>query len=225
MITKSKDETIISEYLSYINNKEFPCVAAKAASDREHIRCMVAEHMACPADDVNILNFLYNFIDGYRASEKSFHSATIIFKEPKLNSEKMFDDLLWQRLQSISNLDAKNYNYDKRVDADPSSPDFSYSIKEEALFIIGLHPLSSRPSRRFVYPTLTFNIHAEFEKLRINGGYNKMKAIVRKRDLAASGSINPMLDDFGGSSETFQYSGRQYNKEWKCPLNISHGRH
>lgn len=223
MIINTKDEAIISEYLSYINNKEFPCVAAKAASNRKQIRCMVADNIACPKDDWKIINFLYDFIDNYRASEKSFHSATIIFKEPKLNSEKMFDDLLWQRLQSISNLDAKNYNYDERVNANPFSSEFSYSIKEEALFIIGLHPLSSRPSRRFLYPTLTFNIHAEFENLRTNGGYNNMKAIVRKRDLAVSGSINPMLDDFGESSEVYQYSGRQYNRDWKCPLNIKHG--
>ena len=46
-------------------------------------------------------------------------------------------------------LDAENYNYDDRVEADPSSAKFSFSIKEEAFYIIGLHAASSRQARQF----------------------------------------------------------------------------
>jgi FPC/CPF motif-containing protein YcgG len=52
--------------------------------------------------------------------------------------------------------------------------------------------------------------------------YDKMKSIVRKRDVAYSGSINPMLDDFGNSSEVYQYTGKKYNNSWECPLKIKH---
>lgn len=215
---------IIHEFECYINNKEFPCVAAKAAMDRRQIKCMVADNIACPKDDQVILQFLYDFVISYRDSTEFFHSASIIFKGPGLHHEEMFETLLWQRLQSLSDLDAKNNDYDKRVDIDPNSPHFSFSLKEEAFFIVGLNPVSSRAARKFKYPTLVFNPHAQFEQLREIKQYEKMKNIVRKRDVAYSGSVNPMLEDFGTSSEVYQYSGLQYSDSWQCPLKISHAK-
>jgi FPC/CPF motif-containing protein YcgG len=215
-------KAIIEEYLSFISNPHFPCVAAKAAYAHKQIKCFVAEHLACPADDQAILNFIYSFVDEYRSQHSLYHSATIIFKGPHIENEDQFDQLLWQRLQALSNMDAKKYKYDERVNADPSSPHFSFSLKEEAFFIIGLHPASSRVSRRFSYPTLVFNPHEQFEVLRQENHYESMKATVRRRDMKLSGSINPMLDEYGSSSEVLQYSGRQYDSNWKCPLHISH---
>jgi len=212
------DELIIKEYSAFLGKKQFPCVAAKAALSREHIQCMVAMHMACPAQDKIILQFLYSFVDKYRASEDSYHSAAVIFKEPVEINEKIFDSLIWQRLNSLSSLDKQTYSHDRRVDSDPSSSHFSFSLKEEAFFILGLHPGSSRRSRQFKYPALIFNPHAEFEKLRKSNRYTKMKEVVRKRDVEYSGSINPMLADFGEASEVYQYSGLQYDADWICPL-------
>ena len=215
---------IIIEYLAFINNPDFPCVAARAAAARQHITCLVTDSMACPKDDREILQFLYNFVQVYRSAKDLFHSAAIIFKGPQSMDEEIFDKLMWQRLQGVSNLDAANYNYDKRVDANPASPDFSFSIMEEAFFIIGMHPGSSRHARSFQYPTLTFNPHAQFEQLRVTNNYTKMQSIVRKRDMVYSGSVNPMLTDFGKVSEVHQYSGRQYDKDWSCPIKIHHGK-
>ena len=212
------DELIIKEYSAFLGKKQFPCVAAKAALSRQHIQCMVAMHMACPAQDKIILQFLYSFVDKYRASEDSYHSAAVIFKEPVEMNEKIFDSLIWQRLNSLSSLDKQIYSHDRRVDSDPGSSHFSFSLKEEAFFILGLHPGSSRRSRQFKYPALVFNPHAEFEKLRKSNRYTKMKEVVRKRDVEYSGSINPMLADFGEASEVYQYSGLQYDADWICPL-------
>lgn len=209
---------IVREYSEFLNQKAFPCIAAKAALSRNHIQCMVALHMACPADDKTILQFLYSFVDVYRSSDRSFHSAAVIFKEPLAIHETLFDALLWQRLNSLSSLDRQNYKHDPRVDSDPNSPRYSFSIKEEAFFILGLHPGSSRLSRQFKYPALIFNPHAEFEKLRNSDRYIKMKEVVRKRDVEFSGSVNPMLADFGEASEVYQYSGIHYDADWTCPL-------
>lgn len=197
-------------------------MAARAALDRGQVTCLVADHMACPKDDSAILHFLYDFIDHYRVSKTLFHSAAIIFKGPDLFNEEMFDALLWQRLQSLADLDAKTNNYDKRVDIDPASANFSFSLKEEAFFIIGLNPVSSRSARQFMYPALVFNPHAQFESLREANQYGKMKNIVRKLDIAYSGSVNPMLQDFGNASEVYQYSGLKYSADWQCPLHINH---
>ena len=219
---ESNKQTFIKKYLSFLEAKDFPCIAAKAAHDRNLIKCMVAGDMACAKDDTIILNFLYDFTDAYRSSNEFYHSAAIIFTDPQISNEEMFDALLWRRLQALQILDAENYGYDNRVEADPASAKFSFSIKEEAFYIIGLHAASSRQARRFIHPTLVFNPHAQFEQLRASSKYDAMKNTVRKRDIAFSGSVNPMLQDFGESSEVFQYSGRKYVDSWKCPLKITH---
>ncbi len=215
-------QNFIEEYLSFLETKDFPCIAAKAAHEKHLIKCMVAGNMACPNDDAAILIFLYDFVDAYRNSNEMYNSAAIIFTGPQTIGEEMFDELLWQRLQALEILDAKNYKYDHRVEADPVSAKFSFSIKEEAFYIIGLHAASSRQARRFIHPTLVFNPHEQFEQLRASSKYDTMKSTVRKRDIAFSGSVNPMLQDFGDASEAFQYSGRKYNNDWKCPLKITH---
>jgi uncharacterized protein len=215
-------QNFIDEYLSFLEAKDFPCIAAKAAHEKHLIKCMVAGNMACPKDDAAILLFLYHFVDAYRNSNEIYHSAAIIFTGPQINNEEMFDALLWQRLQALEILDAENYKYDNRVEAHPVSAKFSFSIKEEAFYIIGLHAKSSRQARRFKHPTLVFNPHEQFEQLRASSKYDAMKSTVRKRDIAFSGSVNPMLQDFGDASEVFQYSGRKYDDSWKCPLKITH---
>ncbi len=219
---QTNKQVVINAYLYFLNSKEFPCIAAKAALAKQQLKCMVAGNMACPKDDYEILQFLYNFVDDFRASKNFYHSAVIIFSGPDIFNEELFDALLWQRLNALQYLDAENYGYDNRVEKDPASAKFSFSIKEEAFYIIGLHAASSRQARQFKYPALVFNPHAQFEHLKAIDKYDMMKHAVRKRDIALSGSVNPMLQDFGESSEVFQYSGRKYDDSWKCPLKITH---
>ena len=215
--TKS-DESIEQQYREYLDDKRFPCIGAKAALSRNHIKSIVLPHMACPSHDMEILQFIYNYVDQYRASTDLYHSAAVIFKGPLNVTENNFDELLWERLHSLSALDKKNFQHDSRVDSDPASARYSFSLKGEAFFIVGLHAASSRRARQFKYPALIFNPHAEFEKLRAANRFIKMREVVRKRDVAYSGSINPMLNDFNQTSEVYQYSGRQYPTDWICPL-------
>ena len=199
-------------------------MAAHEAAVKETICCFVADHMACPKDDHQILSFIYQFVDHYRNVSKGFHSCAIIFAQPENMTEEEFDVYLWQRLQALNDMDAKRYPYDNRVTPDITSPNFSFSLKEEAFYVIGIHPSSSRLARKFDHPVLVFNPHSQFEKLREEHLYHKMQNIVRKRDEVYSGSVNPMLADFGEGPEVFQYSGRQYESDWKCPLQIRHAK-
>lgn len=217
---QNSDQVLIAEdaFRAFVDDASFPCVAAKAALSRDQMKLFVAGHIACPKDDREILEFIYGFVEEYRSAENNFHTACVIFPESEGLNEAMFERFLWMRLQALSDLDSVQYPYDQRVSPDPHSDQFSFSLKEEAFFVIGLNPDSSREARRFKYPTLVFNPHAQFEELRSLKRYDKMKNIVRKRDVALSGSINPMLQDFGAASEVYQYSGMQYDSNWQCPF-------
>ncbi|MEO6948531.1 MAG: guanitoxin biosynthesis heme-dependent pre-guanitoxin N-hydroxylase GntA [Ginsengibacter sp.] len=216
------DGKIIDEFYAYIRRDSSVCVGAKGALAKDNIRVMVLEQFDDEKNSQEILNFAYNFIREYRESKDGLHSMVFIFKEPVMTNEAAFEEMLWGSLQSLSDLDAARYGYDKRVSADPSSPTFSFSLMEEAFFIIALHPSSSRMARRFTYPALVFNPHAQFEEMKKKGTYQKVKKVNRERDIKLSGSINPMLKDFGESSEIFQYSGAQHNADWECPFKINH---
>jgi FPC/CPF motif-containing protein YcgG len=74
------------------------------------------------------------------------------------------------------------------------------------------------PARRFPNPTLVFNLHDQFERLREEGRYEKMREKILTRDKEIAGDINPMLARHGEASEARQYSGRQVGPEWKCPF-------
>jgi FPC/CPF motif-containing protein YcgG len=104
------------------------------------------------------------------------------------------------------------------VSADPADPNFSLSFGGEAFFVVGLHPGASRPARRFPKPTLVFNIHDQFERLRSEGRYETMRKRILERDKALAGDINPMLARHGEASEAAQYSGRLVGEEWACPF-------
>ena len=72
-------------------------------------------------------------------------------------------------------------------------------------------------ARRFRYPTLIFNLHGQFERLRETGRYEKLRGSILARDRALQGSENPMLSRHGETSEARQYSGRAVPAGWSAP--------
>ena len=65
---------------------------------------------------------------------------------------------------------------------------------------------------------MVFNLHDQFERLRAQGRYERMREAILDRDRALAGDINPMLDRHGSSSEARQYSGRVVEADWTAPF-------
>lgn len=162
-----------------------------------------------------IMPKFYNFIDEYRQRSDRLSSFIVTF-----NSQMSFDEFetfFWKVLHNIDEMDKRKFQHDSRVSSDPDSPEFSFSVKSEAFFILALHPESPRLARRFKVPTIVFNPHQQFENLRKNGVYSKVRDIIRFRDKMLQGSINPMVKDFGEKSEVFQYLGKTYADTAQVP--------
>ena len=191
--------------IDFIQHSQFPCVMAKAVLTKG----MLTVHDYQSVEDT--LEAMYSFIDRYRERPSRLSSFILTFDE--IISFEEFEKKFWKLIKSLHLLDKKNYEHDPRVSNQTDSPDFSFSMKSEAFFILALHPDSPRFARRLPIPAIVFNPHQQFETLRKNGVFNKVRNFIRNRDKALQGFINPMLSDFGEKSELYQYTGRVYAPE------------
>ena len=216
-------DDLTAQFRGMILDVRYPCVGAKSALNHDHIEILVAMDIRCPADDGRIHAALAAFAGRYKADPQPFQSLAVLFRGPEDLSEKGFEQALWQRVQALSDIDAgKHQPYDPRVSPDAGDPHFSLSFGGEAFFLIGLHPLSSRPARRFMTPALVFNPHDQFERLRAQGLYDGLSKAIISRDVALAGSPNPMLAEHGDVSAARQYSGRAVAENWRCPFEPHH---
>jgi FPC/CPF motif-containing protein YcgG len=194
-------------------------VGAKSALAHDNLKTLAAHRLDSSWDDLMIHRELLAWAREYRENSDGFRSLAVIFEGPDNLSEAEFENQMWARIQSMADKDAwLGQSYDQRVSADPNDPHFSLSFGGEAFFVIGLHPNASRPARRFSYPALIFNLHDQFERLREDGRYEKMRDTILERDRKLAGDVNPMLAKHGEASEARQYSGRQVDEAWQCPF-------
>lgn len=216
----NNDQDVTAAFCRFITDQAFPCVGAKSALARQQIEFYRAASLTSSANDVNITRHLQDFAERCTA-ESLFVSFAVIFEDKTALSEEEFEHYLWQRLQAFHDIDAHDYPWDKQVSSDPESPHFSMSIGGKGFYVVGLHPRASRAARRFESPALVFNLHSQFENLRDNGTYARIRETILDRDMKVNGSYNPMLAVHGQSSEARQYSGREIGEEWKCPFHAN----
>ncbi|RUT28896.1 YqcI/YcgG family protein [Arsenicitalea aurantiaca] len=202
----------------FIKAPDFPCVGAKSALGRGRLNLYSARSLTSAWDDLAVQDRLMRLAWDYHEDPALFTSFAVVFEGPDDLSEAAFERHMWERLQSLTDKDAwRGQKADSRVSTDPDDPHFSLSFGGEAFFVVGLHPRASRPARRFAYPALVFNLHDQFEILRAENRYEKLRESILERDLALAGSLNPMLARHGSISEARQYSGRAVDESWRCP--------
>lgn len=202
----------------FIEAPGFPCVGAKSALQKGQLSTYHARSIDSAWNDVEVQDHLMEFAWRYHRQPTLFTSFAVIFEGPDNLSEQAFEQHLWARIQSLTEKDAwRGQRPDPRVSTDPDAPHFSLSFGGEAFFVVGLHPNASRPARRFAFPTLIFNLHDQFETLREQNRYEKLRFSILDRDFKLAGSENPMLARHGSISEARQYSGRAVSEDWVCP--------
>jgi FPC/CPF motif-containing protein YcgG len=196
----------------------YPCTGATAAFNQKSYRFGLYPELAIDEAVRAVCHDLYCFCHEFPDVDDHFITFVAIFRGPAIQSERHFEDLLWNQLQAMHALDSGFFTWNKSVDSDPASHHFSYSIGGRSMYVIGMHPKASRLARTRPYPTMVFNLHEQFERLRARGKFETMKQTIRDREMAFQGSINPMLTSFGDNSEARQYSGRPVPADWSCPF-------
>ena len=210
-------EKVEQELQTMIGDTLYPCNAAKGVLARSNIEVCVVDQMTSKKAAETVQARLETFS---QQPVKELVSFIVAFNDQPIYCEHQYDSLFWNFLQQLHEVDAPFNPWDEQVSSDPNDPNFSFSVGGEAYYLIGLNPHSSRKARRFPVPAIVFNLHRQFEALRRGGKYGRLRDTVRANDVRYSGSVNPMLQDFGSASESVQYSGKAHEEGWQCPLQI-----
>lgn len=226
LLTQIKPEPVTIDHdalkaslLAHIAEKAFPCVGAKSAMNSGMLEIVTAWSITSGWDDMAIHRALLDWSSRYKQNGEGLRSLAVVFSEPHDLDEVAFEAAMWERIQSLSDKDEwLGQPAETGVSSDPSDPHFSLSFGGQAYFVVGMHPHASRAARRMAYPTLVFNLHDQFERLREEQRYEKLRSAILERDVRLDGSINPMLARHGETSEARQYSGRAVNDDWQCPF-------
>ena len=209
---------LVARFETMIEERGYPCVGAKGAIARGQVHAYVGRSIGSAWDDVPLAQQLGRFGRHYAEHRPLFTTFVALFPESPPLDEAAFEEALWDRIGSLQAKDDwLGQPTDPDVEGDPGSPMFSLSFGGQGFFVVGMHPDASRPARRFDCPVMVFNVHDQFERLRADGRYEKMRETILSRDAALAGSVNPMLARFGEESEARQYSGRVVGPDWECP--------
>jgi uncharacterized protein len=186
-----QDEHPLSAKLkTFIRAASFPCVGAKSALAKGRLQVVIARSIESAWDDLEIHRQLLAFVRAYQRDRTIFQSFAVVYEGPDHLDETAFERHLWDRIQSLSDKDDwLGQPHDVAVEADPSSPHFALSFGGEAFFMVGLHPKASRAARRFETPVMIFNARDQFEQLRAENRYEKLRSAIIERDIQLSGSI------------------------------------
>lgn len=207
-------------FSALVSPRDYPCLGARSVLHRQRATVHGYQGLGSDASTAAILRDLTGFGESVDLSG-GFASFVAVFLGGGRYDEPTFEKLLWRQLQAIRDLDTADP--DPAVSDDPRDPHFAFSAGGRAYFVIGMHPGASRPARRSATPMVVFNLHEQFETLRQEGRFERMRDMIRQRDAAANGSVNPMVADHGDGSEARQYSGRLLPAAWAPPFEPHRG--
>ena len=205
-------------FRTLVLNPAFSCVGARSAIRRGNYRFGLYEGMGSPAATAGLARDLFDFAEEQADLDGEFSTFVASFEAPTGVAEDEFEVLLWAQLEQLHEADRRHHAHDPAVSPDPEDADFAFSFAGRAFFVVGLHAASSRLARRFAWPTLVFNAHRQFDRLREEGRYARLQQAIRRRERDLQGSLNPNLAEFGTISEARQYSGRPAEPDWRCPF-------
>lgn len=215
----ARAEAVAGEIQNLLSQKSYPCVAALSSFHQNEYQVGLygrlgrGEHWQTLREDLRF------FLQQQSQTNSTYLTFWAVF-EPELFDEEQFERALFQELSFLTSEDDREHDWPVEAESDPNQPSFQFCLDGREFFVVGLHTQSSRIARRFAYPTLIFNVFAQFEELERLGQYEPMVKMNRKRDKQLQGNVNPMALAHGEKWETIQFSGRANSNTWKCPFSF-----
>ena len=217
---KTFENHVDMEIKRLLTQKNYPCVAALQSYHRKDYWVKTYEDFGERYQRPELRRDLLSYLEEYKKTESQHFSFWAVFNDLKNLNEDQFEMQMWNELSSLSSAESRSQDYDPRFSDDPLNKNFCFSIGGKAFFVVGLHPESSRRSRRFPWPALVFNTFEQFDTLKTNNQYDSMTKVNRLRDKSYQGDANPMVLLYSEIWESIQFSGKKNEASWKCPFHF-----
>ncbi len=207
-------DRVVAALAEMVAHPEYPCLGARSVFRRGAVTPVVLDDLTDtrPGGSLDELGRRLRAFAADADAEGDLVSFVACFRGPRPAGEQVFEERLWAALRHLHEQDAAQWP--GAVAADPVDPHFAFSHGGTPFFVVGLHPDASRIARRAPVATLVFNLHEQFERLREDGRFARMRDTIRRRDTDLQGAPNPMVADHGEASEARQYSGRAVPAGW-----------
>lgn len=219
-VAGARTEDVVEALALMVQQGDYPCLGARSVFNRERATVRVFDELGTPDEAARLLRELEEFAGAVDVAD-GFASFVAAFRGPEIEGEEHFERLLWQQLRTLTEIDQTPWN--DAVSSDPDDPHFGFSVAGRAFFVVGLNPAASRLARRTPVPVLVFNLHEQFDLLRRSDQYERMRDLIRRRDIELQGGVNPMVADHGVTSEARQYAGRAVGQDWSPPVPLTDG--
>lgn len=195
---KAFETTVDLEIKRLLQHKNYPCLAALQSYHRKDYWLKAYENFGEHDQRPELREDLLNYLDEYKKSSSPYFTFWAVFKDVNNLDEDQFEINMWRELSSLKSIDSHQFDGNPAFSDDPSSKNFCFSIGGHAFFVVGLHPASSRLSRRFPWPALVFNTYEQFDSV----------------------SPNPMVGLYADLWESVQFSGKKNEPGWRYPFQL-----
>lgn len=204
-------------FRAFVLSDGFSCVGAKGAVQSGGYRFGFYHGFPSRGAADGIVRDVAAFVAELPFMQAKYKTFVAVFHD-SIFDERAFERALWEQLQELHEVDRRYFAWDPAASKNPADPSFAMSLAGHRFFVVGMHPGASRLSRRFAFPALVFNSHDQFDELKASGHFARIQELVRERELALQGSLNPNLADYGVVSEARQYAGKPEGDTWACPF-------
>ncbi|MFE1776737.1 guanitoxin biosynthesis heme-dependent pre-guanitoxin N-hydroxylase GntA [Streptomyces sp. NPDC059008] len=220
--TTERHAAVRTELERFLQTPEFSCLGARAALKRGTITHRHYRRMGEPASARDNHRDLVAYVEEVRPqlSDQSFRTFVATFDEPGTVDELVYEGLIWQHLQLMHDIDSRTYGLDAGASSDPDRANFGFHTGGHAFFVVGMHPGSSRASRRFSASAIAFNSLAQF--MLLGEKFYSMQDAIRRREERRNGSVNPSFTVYEYAQPARHFSGRFTEADWKCPYVARH---
>ena len=159
------------EIRSLILQKYYPCVAAIQSVVRNDYVIGTYGQFGSGTHWHKLRADLLTFLALQRSTQSRYMSFWAVFTphNQSPDNEIDFEEKFWRELSLLSSEEERAVDWGKIHSSDPNDPAFCLSLNGEQLFVVGLHPESSRFARRFSRPAMVFNALSQFETFEKEG--------------------------------------------------------
>src|SRR5690606_26688549 len=165
-----------------IDTDEYPCVGAKSAMNTDQFRFGIYQDMGSPSTTSSLANDLQKYLQETIDADSQYMSMIAVFSD-RVDTELEFEKRLWAQLQALHDGESGDQVWDPAVSDDPESSNFSLSFHCPVFLVVDVYPPASRKARWLDEFALAFNSHLPCDPLRAKGVYERLKAVLREREI------------------------------------------